>query len=126
MAAKARRAPAADVITSSGLGLSTFALDHENDGISAGVEGPKRWGSPGEDVMQELKDVIWKVGEQRRLREEKMQQEELEKQQVASADVAVVSVASADDVVVAREQPRTVEDVFTSPPQLPPPSTVLD
>jgi hypothetical protein len=77
-------------------------------------------------VVQELKDVIWKVGEQRRLREEKMQQEELEKQQVASADVAVVSVGTVDDVVVAREQPRTVEDVFASPPQLPSPSTVVD
>ena len=125
-AAKARRAAAADVITSSGLGLSMFALDHENDGIGAGAEGPKRWGSPGGDVVQELKDVIWKVGEQRRLREERMQQEELEKQQLASVDVAVVSVASTDDVLVAREQPRTVEDVFTSPPELPSPSTVID
>jgi hypothetical protein len=40
------------------------------------------WGG---DVVQELKDVIWKVGEERRLREEK-QQLEIEKQQVAGAE----------------------------------------
>ena len=125
-AAKARRAAAADVITSSGLGLSMFALDQETDAIGAGAEGPKRWGSPGGDVVQELKDVIWKVGEQRRLREEKQQLEEMEKQQVASADVEVVSVGSVGsvgDTVVTREPPWTLEDVFASPPQLP--STVV-
>ena len=121
-AAKARRAAAAaDVITSSGLGLSTFTLDHGEDAIGVGAEGPKRWGGPGGDVVQELKDVIWKVGEQRRLREEKRQKEE--QRQVASADT-VVSIAGADDTVVTREPPRTVEDVFTSPPQLP--SAVID
>ena len=119
-AAKARRA-AADVITPSGLGLSTFTLDHGEDTIGVGAEGPKQWGGPGGDVVQELKDVIWKVGEQRRLREEKRQKEE--QRQVGSAD-AVVSVAGADDSAVTREPPRTVEDVFKSPPQLP--SVVID
>ena len=95
-AAKARRA-AADVITSSVLGLSAFALGQETDAIGAGEEGPKRWGSPGGDVVQELKDVIWKVGEQQWLREEK--------QQVACADVAVVSIGSIGDAVVTRELP---------------------
>jgi hypothetical protein len=38
--------------------------------------------------VQELKNIIWKVGEQRRLRDEKQQLEEMEKQPVASADVA--------------------------------------
>ena len=58
---KARRAAAADVITSSGLGLSMFGLDQETDGIGAGAEGPKRWGSSGGDVVQELRDVTRKV-----------------------------------------------------------------
>jgi hypothetical protein len=120
-AAKARRAAAADVV--SGLGLSTFALDHGEDTIGAGAEKQTRWG-PGGDVVQELKDVIWKVGEQRRLREEKRQQEVLELEQqeeVAGTDAAVSSVASGDTTVVGRELPsRTVEDVFTSPPQPPP------
>jgi hypothetical protein len=120
-AAKARRAAAAEVV--SDLGLSTFALDHGEDTI--GAEKQTRWG-PGGDVVQELKDVIWKVGEQRRLREEKRQQQELE-QQVAGA---VSSVASGDSIVVGRELPsRTVEDVFTSPPQpqpLLPSSVVID
>jgi hypothetical protein len=81
--------------------------------------------------VQELKDVIWKVGEQRRLREEKRQQQELElerqqleKLQIGSADAAVVSVACGDDSVITREPPQTVEDVFTSPPQLS--SAVID
>jgi hypothetical protein len=127
-AAKARRAAAADVV--SDLGLSTFALDHGEDAIGAGAEKQKRWG-PGGDVVQELKDVIWKVGEQRRLREEKRQQQELkQQQQVAGADAAVSSVASGDGIVVGRELPsRRVEDVFTSPPQpqsLLPSSMVID
>lgn len=128
-AAKARRAAAADVV--SDLKLSTFALDHGEDAIGAGAEKQKRWG-PGGDVVQELKDVIWKVGEQRRLREEKRQQQELEQQQqqVAGADAAVSSVASGDSIVVGRELlSRRVEDVFTSPPQpqpLLPSSMVID
>jgi hypothetical protein len=95
---------------------------------SALVRNGRRVGEPWGDVVQELKNIIWKVGEQRRLRDEKQQLEEMEKQQVASADVAVVFVGSLDDTVVTREPPRTVdsEDVFTSPPYLPSPSTVID
>jgi len=122
-AAKARRAAAAE-ITTSGLGLSVNALDHGEDTIGATAEKQsKRWGGPGGDVVQELKDVIWKVGEQRRLREERMQQQERQQQQlVADAEAAeVVSVTSGDNTVVTREQPSpspssTVEDVFTSLP----------
>jgi hypothetical protein len=131
-AAKARRAAAAEavpMITTSGLGLSMFALEHGEDTIGAGAETQKRWGGPGGDVVQELKDVIWKVGEQRRLREEKRLQQELElerqqQQQVVGADGVVVPVASGDNVVVTRELPSpTVEDVFTSPPL---PSTAMN
>ncbi|KAI0051012.1 hypothetical protein FA95DRAFT_421787 [Auriscalpium vulgare] len=43
-----------------GLGLS---MGQEEESAAGGVE---RWG-PGGDVVQELKDVIWKVGEKRRL-----------------------------------------------------------
>jgi len=125
-AAKARRAAttAADV-SASGLGLSVIAVDHggEDDTIYPGAEKQqsKRWGGPGGDVVQELKDVIWKVGEQRRLREEKMQQQQ---QVVAGTGTeAAVSVASGDNTdntVDAREPSplSTVEDVFTSPPEL--------
>lgn len=42
---------------------------------AGGVEKLERWG-PGGDVVQELKDVIWKVGERRRLRERTRRGEE--------------------------------------------------
>jgi hypothetical protein len=120
-AAKARRTAAAEV-TASGLGLSVITLDHGEDTIGATAERQSnRLGGPGGDVVQELKDVIWKVGEQRRLREEKMQQQERkqqEQQPVAEAEVAVVSVTSGDNTVITRESSpspsSTVEDVFTS------------
>ena len=124
-AAKARRAAAAEV-TASGLGLSVIALDHGEDANGSTAEKQsKRWGGPGGDVVQELKDVIWKVGEQRRLREEMVQRQERQQQQqqqklVADAEAAVVvSVASGDNTVVTRDLPSsspTVEDVFTSLP----------
>ena len=122
-AAKARRA--------SGLGLSAITLDHGHgeDTIGAGATAEKqskRWaGGPGGDVVQELKDVIWKVGEQRRLREERMQQQEQRQQQrqqqlVGDAETAaVVPVTSGDNPVVTREPSSpspTVEDVSTSLP----------
>ncbi|KAH9981956.1 hypothetical protein BJV74DRAFT_887199 [Russula compacta] len=48
-------------------------------GVAAGAGGVgeelERWG-PGGDVVQELKDVIWKVGERRRLREKTRRGEE--------------------------------------------------
>jgi hypothetical protein len=120
VATKARRAAAAEV-TASGLGLSVIALDHGHgeDTIDATAERqPNRWGGPGGDVVQELKDVIWKVGEQRRLREEMMQQQERQQQQQLVADAeAAVSVTSGDNTVVTREPPSPsppVEDVFTS------------
>lgn len=121
-AAKARRAAAAEV-TASGLGLSVIALDHGEDAIGATAEKQsKRWGGPGGDVVQELKDVIWKVGEQRRLREEMVQQQQQQQQQqlVTEAEAAVVvSETSGDNTVVTREPPSpspTAEDVFTSLP----------
>ena len=122
-AAKARRAAAAEV-TASGLGLSVIALDHGEDTIGdTAKKQSKRWGGPGGDVVQELKDVIWKVGEQRRLREEKIQLHERQQHQlVPEAEAAVVvSVTNRDNTVVTRELPSqspspTVEDVFTSLP----------
>ena len=57
-AAKARRAAAAEV-TAAGLGLSVIALNHGEDTIGVTAEKQsKRWGGPGGDVVQELKDVI--------------------------------------------------------------------
>ena len=118
-AAKARRATA----SGRGLGLSVISLDlgHGEDaigGASATAEKQsKRWGEgPGGDVVQELKDVIWKVGEQRRLREERLQRQQ---QLVTDAEAAAVfSVTSGDNTVVTREPSPspTVEDVFTSLP----------
>jgi hypothetical protein len=69
-AAKARRA------TTGGLGLSVG----DRDGGEA-----VQWAPVG-DVVQELKDVIWKVGEQRRMREQQQRAEE------------VVRATRADDV----------------------------
>jgi hypothetical protein len=119
-AAKARRAAAAEV-TAPGLGLSVIALDHGEDRIGATAEKQsKRWGGPGGDVVQELKDVIWKVGEQRRLREERMHQQERQQQEqqlVANAEATVVvGVTSGDDAVVTREPPSPSPAVFTSLP----------
>ncbi|KAH8996175.1 hypothetical protein EDB86DRAFT_2920096 [Lactarius hatsudake] len=65
-AAKARRA------SSGGLGLSVVGGQGDRDG-AGGVQ----WAPVG-DVVQELKDVIWKVGEQRRMRELR-QKEELDR-----------------------------------------------
>ena len=94
-AVKARRANALP-----GLGLS---ISHGHDGDQAvgpggGLNG-ERWG-PGGDVVQELKDVIWKVGEQRRQREQQ--------QQLASGTAASAAIVP--------EPSASVEDVFTSPP----------
>ncbi|KAH9039343.1 hypothetical protein EDB85DRAFT_2110311 [Lactarius pseudohatsudake] len=65
-AAKARRASGGD------LGLSVVGGQGDRDG-AGGVQ----WAPVG-DVVQELKDVIWKVGEQRRMRELR-QKEELDR-----------------------------------------------
>jgi hypothetical protein len=62
-AAKARRA------TTGGLGLSVG----DRDGTEA-----VQWAPVG-DVVQELKDVIWKVGEQRRMREQRQRAEEIDR-----------------------------------------------
>ena len=113
-ATKARRA--------SGFGLSVIALDHGHgeDTIGASATGERqsnRWGGgPGGDVVQELKDVIWKVGEQRRLREERIQQQEQHQHRVvANAEATAVPVTNGDNSVVTREPALpTVEDVFGS------------
>jgi hypothetical protein len=97
-AAKARRANALP-----GLRLLSISHGHDHDGDQAGASGGpgrERWG-PGGDVVQELKDVIWKVGEQRRQREQQQQ-------------LAAVATAAA---ATAREPSGSVEDdLFTSPP----------
>jgi len=132
-AAKARRAAAATAeVTPPGLGLSVITLDQGDNTIGGDAEKQSnQWGGPSGDVVQELKDVIWKVGEQRRLRAEKMQQlerqqleqqEKQEQQAVASAEAAVVSsVAGGDNNAVTQEPSSpslTAEVVFTSPPEL--------
>jgi len=96
----------------------------EDADVDADGSPTKRWAGPGGDVVQELKDVIWKVGEQRRLRERRLREEEDadaqteaetagrreltdEKQQLvdpAQADAANATTAAA-----------TIDDVFTSP-----------
>ncbi|KAI0272799.1 hypothetical protein BC834DRAFT_858399 [Gloeopeniophorella convolvens] len=82
-AAKARRAAGLDAL---GLGAPAPA-------------GRERWG-PGGDVVQELKDVIWKVGERRRRMEEQ-------------ARVAAAADADADADGVAPADAE--EDVFAAP-----------
>jgi hypothetical protein len=62
-AAKARRTTTGG---RGGLGLSVSDRD--------GAEGVVQWAPVG-DVVQELKDVIWKVGEQRRMREQRQREE---------------------------------------------------
>jgi hypothetical protein len=62
-----------------GIGLLTVhEVNEDRDGSLAGtgVSGERWWGSPRGDIVQKLKDVIWKVGEQRRLRERGQWQEE--------------------------------------------------
>jgi hypothetical protein len=86
---------------------------------------------PGGDVVQELKDVIWKVGEQRRLRERRLREEE-----EGEGDAEVEAGAQANSAVLAANatsmatQETATDDVFTSPsPSLsllsspPPPSS---
>jgi len=74
----------------------------------------KRWGvGPGGDVVQELKDVIWKVGEQRRLREKMHREEEEEDGKYETQVTPVVIAADAATTCVATGE---VDDVFTSSP----------
>ncbi|KAH9066843.1 hypothetical protein EDB87DRAFT_1588553 [Lactarius vividus] len=80
-AAKARRA------SGGGFGLSVVGGQGDRDG-AGGVQ----WAPVG-DVVQELKDVIWKVGEQRRMRELRQKEKEEQLDRVPST-----------------------EDVFTCPP----------
>ncbi|KAH9962617.1 hypothetical protein BC827DRAFT_1197031 [Russula dissimulans] len=139
-AAKARRANA----VMSGLGLSVIT-DGEDALAGAGAgAGEKQWGGPGGDVVQELKDVIWKVGEQRRLREkmhlereeeeaagrEGQRGQEQERLQVVSeASPAVIAAADDNSMIRGRGEGElaTAEDVFASPPSPPPsvPATVI-
>jgi hypothetical protein len=62
--------------------------------------------------VQELKDVIWKVGEQRRLREQKQQESQL----AQASDSAVTVVRTAG---MATQEPEMVDDVFVSPSSSP-------
>ncbi|KAI0289581.1 hypothetical protein BC826DRAFT_1106930 [Russula brevipes] len=96
------------------------AGDDDGDSSPVGAGGEKQWG-PGGDVVQELKDVIWKVGEQRRLREQQRQvvseagrqQESLRAQ---ASDSAVPAVLTAGMVT---QEPEMVDDVFVSPSSSP-------
>jgi len=142
--AKARRANPPNALL--GMGLSTaHEVDEDGDGslTGTGVGGERLWGGPGGDVVQELKDVIWKVGEQRRLRERRQRREEEEEDgepevEEAEAETEVAEAARGRQVDEKQQQVgaqaqvnaamvaanaatvATREDVFTSPP--PPPS----
>jgi hypothetical protein len=83
------------------------AGDDDGDSAPVGAGGEKQWG-PGGDVVQELKDVIWKVGEQRRLREQKQQES-----QFAQASDSAVPAG------MATQEPEIVDDVFVSPSSSP-------
>jgi hypothetical protein len=86
-AAKERRAN-----TLSGLGLS---IAGDQAGGASGPDG-ERWGLGG-DVVQELKDVIWRVGEQRRQREQQhqeQQQRQRPQQLMVTTDVAAMQEPS--------------------------------
>jgi len=123
-AAKARRA---NTVTS-GLGLSVIP---DGDDALAG-SGEKQWGGPGGDVVQELKDVIWKVGEQRRLREKmhlqreeeevvgRQEQEQEQEQLVGEVNPAVIAEVGDSDSPVTRGELATTDGVFASPPSPPP------
>ena len=143
-AAKARRANPPNTLL--GMGLSTaHEVDEDGDGSLTGTgvggERERRWGGPGGDVVQELKDVIWKVGEQRRLRERRQRREEEDGEdgepeveeaeaetEVAEAEAArgrqvdekqqqVGAQAQVNAAMVAANAATvaTREDVFTSP-----------
>ena len=74
----------------------------------------KRWGvGPGGDVVQELKDVIWKVGEQRRMREKLHREEDEDEHEVgqAQADPVVLIATDATTTCVVTQE---ADDVFTS------------
>jgi hypothetical protein len=83
----------------------------------------KRWGGPGGDVVQELKDVIWKVGEQRRLRERIHREEGEEETEMAGPQQQldakyqtltipeVIAVDAATTCVVTQD----TGDLFASP-----------
>ena len=96
-AAKERRANAL-----SGLGLSIVG---DQAGGASGPDG-ERWG-PGGDVVQELKDVIWKVGEQRRQRE---QQHQKQQQQQRPQQLTVTTA-----VATMREPPDSADKMLTPP-----------
>lgn len=80
--------------------------------VDAGADGAstaKGWAGPGGEVVQELKDVIWKVGERRRLRERRLKEEE---DADADADVQTGGETVAGNATTAA---TTIDDVFTSP-----------
>ncbi|KAI9511412.1 hypothetical protein F5148DRAFT_1280819 [Russula earlei] len=81
-------------------------------------EGKKGWGGPEGDVVQELKDVIWKVGEQRRLREQRQPRQDLEQRKrfAAQVDVAAIADAGSDSPLTITRALTAEEDVFASPP----------
>ena len=79
----------------------------------------KRWGvGPGGDVVQELKDVIWKVGEQRRLRERMHREEEEEEEEAVDGkhETQATPVVIAADAATTCVATGEAEDVFTSSP----------
>ena len=111
-AAKARRANAnSNVDALPELGLS-----------SVGQGEGKRWGGPGGDVVQELKDVIWKVGEQRRLRERMHRKEDEDDAEMARPQqqldakhqTLAIPVVIAADATTTCVVTQDADDLFTS------------
>ena len=91
---------------------------------SVGQDEGKRWAGPGGDVVQELKDVIWKVGEQRRMREERVHREEdeeetemarpqqpLDAKHLTLAIPVVIAADATTTCVVTQDE----DDMFASP-----------
>jgi hypothetical protein len=95
----------------------------ENADVDAGGAATKGWAGPGGDVVQELKDVIWKVGEQRRLRERRLR-EGMEMDARTEAEAAGRRELVDVDLVQADAAATTIDDVFMSPlsSSSPPPS----
>jgi hypothetical protein len=78
----------------------------------------KRWAGPGGDVVQELKDVIWKVGERRRLRERRVREEEEDVDALTEADSEAAGrreLADEKQQAVAANATTAIDDVFMSP-----------
>ncbi|KAL7280304.1 hypothetical protein ACG7TL_005218 [Trametes sanguinea] len=95
--AKARRASGIPVLASSSLASAVDAERYQPRG--------ERWG-PGGEVVQELKDVIWKVGEKRRRISERMQPQSASQDEESPAPGPLPATTSASEVATDMVQPR--------------------